>query len=65
LIITAVTLAVARFESGTVGFPEHCLRAAITRLQGEFPNETIIADRRRSLCIRGDADAIRFRNAAR
>jgi len=28
-------------------------------------NETIIADRRRSLCIGGDADAIRFRNAAR
>jgi hypothetical protein len=29
-----------------------------------IPNETIIADRRRSLCIRGHADPIRFCNAA-
>jgi hypothetical protein len=28
-------------------------------------NETTIADRRRSLCIGGDADAIGFCNAAR
>jgi hypothetical protein len=38
---------------------------AITRLPENPKNETSIVDRRRRLCIRGNADAIRFRNAAR
>src|SRR5258708_20588733 len=51
---------------GTRGWLAHSLLCrAIAAFQGELSNETFIADRRRCLCVCGNADAVRLGDATR